>query len=125
MAMRVASVVERYQIEPFEIRFNQWSIIPHAEAMEADWEALRNLPDADSGDPSESDRGGGVMDDDTENDDRVDHYDHDTNDDQMKYITSMQRRKKKEESTRIIMGIRILTIRQWPFYHPKNGRFMR
>ena len=43
MALRVAEWVEEYQIEPFEITLSQWSIVPHAEAMEADWEAMQGL----------------------------------------------------------------------------------
>lgn len=43
-ALDVATLIETYEIEPFEIRLNKWSIIPHLEAMEADWEVSKSLP---------------------------------------------------------------------------------
>jgi hypothetical protein len=33
--LRVAYVVERYKIEPFEVRLNRWAVIPHGEAVAA------------------------------------------------------------------------------------------
>lgn len=42
--MNVARVVEKHQITPFTVLLNQWVVIPHWEALEADWEAMRQLP---------------------------------------------------------------------------------
>jgi len=42
LALTVASVIDRYQIAPFNITLSEWSIIPHAEALEADLVALRH-----------------------------------------------------------------------------------
>ena len=42
--MNVARVIEQYQITPFTVLLNQWVVIPHWEALEADWEAMRQLP---------------------------------------------------------------------------------
>lgn len=44
-ALDVAALLERYEIAPFTIRLTQWSIIPNAEAMEADWKAMRHAPE--------------------------------------------------------------------------------
>jgi hypothetical protein len=54
--LKVASVVERYNIEPFEVRLNQWAVIPHAEVLAAQLEAVRasradSDPDADDSAP--------------------------------------------------------------------------
>jgi hypothetical protein len=51
-ALKIAEIIEKENIEPFTIQLNQWSIIPHVEALEMDWEAMRKLPD--HGDDSES-----------------------------------------------------------------------
>ena len=40
-ALTIAEVIDKYQIAPFEIRLTEWSVIPHAEAMEADWRAMQ------------------------------------------------------------------------------------
>jgi hypothetical protein len=55
--LKVASVVERYRIEPFEVRLNQWAVIPHAEVLAAQLEAVRasradSDPDADDSAPA-------------------------------------------------------------------------
>lgn len=41
LALSVAEVIDQYQTEPFTVTLSQWSIIPHAEAMEADLLALQ------------------------------------------------------------------------------------
>lgn len=41
LALCVARVVDKYQIQPFDIRLTEWSVIPHAEAMESDWRAMQ------------------------------------------------------------------------------------
>lgn len=43
-ALEVARIIEAYQIAPFAITLSQWSIIPHAEAMESHF---RNVVDDD------------------------------------------------------------------------------
>jgi hypothetical protein len=48
MALRIAELVEENKIEPFEVKLDQWNIIPHVEAMEADWEAMQGVPEADA-----------------------------------------------------------------------------
>ena len=45
VALDVARIVEEYNIEPFEVSLNTWTIVPHMEALEADWEAMRQLPE--------------------------------------------------------------------------------
>jgi hypothetical protein len=50
--LKIAEIIEKENIEPFTIQLNQWSIIPHIEALEMDWEAMRTLPD--HGDDNES-----------------------------------------------------------------------
>jgi hypothetical protein len=45
-ALRIADIIEEYNIQPLSLRLDQWSLVPHVEAMEADWEAMRNLPDS-------------------------------------------------------------------------------
>jgi hypothetical protein len=55
--LEVASVVERYRIEPFQVRLNQWAVIPHAEVLAAQLEAVRasradSDPDADDSSPA-------------------------------------------------------------------------
>jgi hypothetical protein len=48
--LEVASVVERYRIEPFQVRLNQWAVIPHAEVLAAQLEAVRaSRADSDPG----------------------------------------------------------------------------
>lgn len=43
-ALSVASIVEKYNIEPFQIKLNTLAVVPHLEAIEADLEAFRSLP---------------------------------------------------------------------------------
>lgn len=43
-ALEIAQVVEDYDIEPFAVNLNSWTIVPHMEAIEADWEAMKQLP---------------------------------------------------------------------------------
>ena len=43
VALKIADIVESHQIEPFVVKLNQWSLVPHVEAMEADWEAMRSI----------------------------------------------------------------------------------
>lgn len=45
VALRIAAVIEKYNIEPFTIHLSQWMVIPHTEAMEADWHAMQQMPD--------------------------------------------------------------------------------
>jgi hypothetical protein len=47
-ALQLAEVIERYNIQPFTIHFDQWMVIPHTEAMEADWLAMQQMQDASS-----------------------------------------------------------------------------
>lgn len=54
-ALRVAEIIEKENIKPFTIKLDQWSIIPHVEALEMDWEAMRQLPDDDDGDEHDDD----------------------------------------------------------------------
>lgn len=44
LALQVARVIEKYGVEPFDITLNAWSVVPHLEAMEADWLAMQKLP---------------------------------------------------------------------------------
>ena len=43
-ALDIARIVEEYDIEPFQISLDTWTIVPHMEAIEADWEAMKQLP---------------------------------------------------------------------------------
>lgn len=43
-ALDVATLVEKYNIEPFKVTLNTFAIVPHLEAIEADLEAFRMLP---------------------------------------------------------------------------------
>jgi hypothetical protein len=45
-ALDVAALIEKYDIQPFQVHLNQWNIIPHAEAMEADLAAMQHLPES-------------------------------------------------------------------------------
>jgi hypothetical protein len=47
-ALQLAEVIERYNIQPFTIHFDQWMVIPHTEAMEADWLAMQQMQDSAS-----------------------------------------------------------------------------
>jgi hypothetical protein len=51
--LEVAGVVERYAIEPFHVHLNQWAVIPHAEVVAAQLEAVR--ASRASSDPSSDD----------------------------------------------------------------------
>lgn len=44
VALEVAQVVEKYNIEPFEVVLDTWTVIPHMEALEADLDALQQIP---------------------------------------------------------------------------------
>lgn len=46
-ALEIARVVEAYTIEPFHITLSSIAIVPHMEAIEADWEAMKQLPAQD------------------------------------------------------------------------------
>ena len=41
LALCIARVIDKYQISPFDITLSDWSVIPHAEAMESDMRALK------------------------------------------------------------------------------------
>jgi len=43
-ALDIARIVEEFNIEPFQVSLNAWTIVPHMEAIEADWEAMKQLP---------------------------------------------------------------------------------
>ena len=43
-ALDIAHIVEEYNIEPFQVTLGSWTIVPHMEAIEADWEAMKQLP---------------------------------------------------------------------------------
>jgi len=43
-ALDIARVIEENDIEPFQVTLDSWTIVPHMEAIEADWEAMRQLP---------------------------------------------------------------------------------
>lgn len=43
-ALEIAHIVEEYNIEPFQVTLGSWTIVPHMEAIEADWEAMKQLP---------------------------------------------------------------------------------
>lgn len=43
-ALEIARIVEEYNIEPFQVTLDSWTIVPHMEAIEADWEAMKRLP---------------------------------------------------------------------------------
>ena len=45
VALEVARIVEEYEIEPFQVVLDTWTVLPHMEAIEADWEAMRQLPE--------------------------------------------------------------------------------
>ena len=40
LALQIATIIEEEGIERFEIHLNQWTVLPHMEAMEADFRAL-------------------------------------------------------------------------------------
>lgn len=44
LTLDVAEVIEKYQVEPFQITLESWSVIPNLEAMEADWKASQQSP---------------------------------------------------------------------------------
>jgi hypothetical protein len=44
-ALQLADIIEKYNIQPFTVHFNQWMVIPHTEAMEADWLAMQQMSD--------------------------------------------------------------------------------
>ena len=39
-ALQIAEIVEKYQIEPFQVTLSEWSIVPHVEAMEPQSDAI-------------------------------------------------------------------------------------
>ena len=41
----IADAVEELDIEPFEIKLDGWTIIPHVEAMETEWKVSQGLPE--------------------------------------------------------------------------------
>ena len=43
VALKIADIVESHQIKHFVVKLNQWSLVPHVEAMEADWEAMHSI----------------------------------------------------------------------------------
>ena len=44
-AFDVAQVVEDLEIEPFEVTFDTWVIIPHVEILHSDWQNQKSTPD--------------------------------------------------------------------------------
>ena len=48
LALCVARVIEKHQIQPFHITLTEWSVIPHAEAMESDLKAIESSQCASS-----------------------------------------------------------------------------
>ena len=43
-ALRIAQLVEKYEIKPFKVTLSSWVIVPHLEALEADLATFRLLP---------------------------------------------------------------------------------
>ena len=43
-ALDVAQVIEDLDIEPFRITLDEWTIVPHMEAIQAEWLAMQMLP---------------------------------------------------------------------------------
>ena len=43
-ALRIAELVEKYEIKPFKVTLSSWVIVPHLEALEADLATFRLLP---------------------------------------------------------------------------------
>lgn len=60
-ALKVAEVIEKENIEPFTVKLDQWSIIPHVEALEMDWEAMQQLPDDDEPYDDDSESASGIF----------------------------------------------------------------
>jgi hypothetical protein len=52
VALDLALIVEDAELEPFDVRLSQWTIIPHAEALEADVRALDMAHEGTFQDPS-------------------------------------------------------------------------
>jgi len=53
LAIDIADIIEANQIKPFEIKLARWSVIPHLEAMEADWDAMRSIAEEESSDSND------------------------------------------------------------------------
>jgi len=58
VALRIAGIVEKLGIEPFEVRLTEWTIVPHAEVLHNDWKAMQQMGPSSSMSSSPSSSGG-------------------------------------------------------------------